>query len=194
MAVTDRIETLIAPELSGLGVSLYDIEMAGDSLRILLDVEGGISVSQLRKASRIISAILDEEDPISGAYLLEVSSPGLERRLRTQAHFAGAIGTKATIKLLPTVTGERRIAGVITAADEDTFTVTDDKGDASDRDRLCRRESGPHRLRVGWPGEAGQVEIEAEEEQQEEIHKCRAPDQGRRPTPGESRQMKRVTR
>ena len=130
MAVTDRIETLIAPELSGLGVSLYDIEMAGDSLRILLDVEGGISVSQLRKASRIISAILDEEDPISGAYLLEVSSPGLERRLRTQAHFAGAIGTKATIKLLPTVTGERRIAGVITAADEDTFTVTDDKGDA----------------------------------------------------------------
>jgi ribosome maturation factor RimP len=98
MAVVDRVHELVAPIVADAGVDLYDIEFSGGILRILVDVEGGIDIDAIKSISRRSSRILDEVDPIPGRYTLEVSSPGLERPLRTRQHFEGAIGAVVKFK------------------------------------------------------------------------------------------------
>jgi ribosome maturation factor RimP len=80
--------------------------------------------------TRAVSAALDEAVIVPSAYTLEVSSPGLERALRTPEHFAGAVGREVRIKLRPGVEGDRRAAGVLTASDDHTVTVADSAGEA----------------------------------------------------------------
>jgi ribosome maturation factor RimP len=79
----------------------------------------------LRQLTRAVSRELDDADPIGGRYTLEVSSPGLERTLRTPAHFEWAEGKLVKVKTRPHVEGERRFQGVVTAADDDHFVVTE---------------------------------------------------------------------
>ncbi len=99
--------------------------------------------------TRTISRALDEHDPIDGRYALEVGSPGLERPLRTPAHYAGAVGTTVKVKTTPGVEGERRVEGTITAADDDGITVTtvDERASHDPRPtRLRRHRASAHRL------------------------------------------------
>jgi ribosome maturation factor RimP len=125
---TERVARIVAPVAERLGLELYDVDQPGGTLRIMLDRPGGVDVGTLSDASREISRLLDEADPIAGSYTLEVSSPGLERPLRTPAHFAAAIGEEVKIKLRPEVEGERRADGVLIAADGGTATVATDEG------------------------------------------------------------------
>jgi ribosome maturation factor RimP len=111
-----------------LGLELYDVDQPGGTLRIMLDRPGGVDVGTLSDASRAISRLLDEAGPIAGSYTLEVSSPGLERPLRTPAHFAAAVGEHVKIKLRPEAEGERRADGVLVAADASSATVATDDG------------------------------------------------------------------
>jgi ribosome maturation factor RimP len=96
---------------------------------VLLDRPGGIDVDALTSATRQISAAMDADPSFQGAAMLEVSSPGLERKLRTPEHFAGAVGDRVKIKLRPGVEGDRRLDGVLSTATVDTVTVTPDAGD-----------------------------------------------------------------
>ena len=99
-------------------------------LRVLVDKEGGADIDAISGLARAISRTLDEHDPIDGRYTLEVSTPGLERPLRTPAHFRGALGADVKVKTLPQVEGDRRVEGRISAADDDGVTITDADGGA----------------------------------------------------------------
>jgi ribosome maturation factor RimP len=126
--VAERVAAAVAPLLDELDLVLYDVEHAGTSIRVVIDRPGGVDVDALTAATRAVSHRLDELDPIDGHYTLEVSSPGLERPLRTQAHFAGAIGAEVTIKTVPGTDGERRLAGTLQSADDQGFTVVQADG------------------------------------------------------------------
>jgi len=92
----------------------------------------GITLEDLALATRLISRELDHSDPIPGRYTLEVTSPGLERTLRTPRHFERSVGTEVAVRLRDVGNDERRVHGVLSAAGPDTFTVT--KPDGSTRE------------------------------------------------------------
>jgi ribosome maturation factor RimP len=125
MAVIDRVSEIVAPLVTSLDLTVYDIEQAGPILRISVDKPSdpnGPSGADLTRLTRMVSSALDEIDPVPGSYTLEITSPGLERKLRTAQHFAGAIGTRVKLKLEPHLE-IRRIDGVLAAADSETITV-----------------------------------------------------------------------
>jgi ribosome maturation factor RimP len=128
MSTTERVQSLVEPVITGLGLELVDIEHAGGILRVTVDRPGGpgttgLDLAIISQATKAVSRLLDEHDPVPGRYTLEVSSPGLERRLRTPAHFSRAVGSDVTIKTKVDVEGERRFRGVLAAADDDGVTV-----------------------------------------------------------------------
>jgi ribosome maturation factor RimP len=136
--MTDRVTTIrdeLAPIVASLDLSVYDITLTGGdrpTLAVLLDRadgEHGVDLDALETATRTISAALDAMDPVHGRYLLEVSSPGLERPLRTAAHFAGAVGEIVTCKTRDAEGHAARLRGVLTAADAASITITTDAGD-----------------------------------------------------------------
>ncbi len=114
---------LVAPIVAAEGLDLYDVEHNGSVLRILVDTEDGVEVGDIQRVSRAVSRMLDDTDPIPGRYTLEVSSPGLERPLRTVDHYRAALGSKVTIKLGPHIEGERRLTGVLRSVDPDGFDL-----------------------------------------------------------------------
>lgn len=128
MSTVDRVRELIAPLVESAGLDLYDLDLAGGVLSVLVDRDGGADIDAIATLSRAISRALDEHDPIAGHYTLEVGSPGLERPLRTAAHFARAVGTTVKVKTKPGTDGERRIEGTIARADDDSVTVTTTEG------------------------------------------------------------------
>ncbi len=89
--VIRRVRDLVEPIASDLQLDLYDVEQRGGTMRVTLDTppgsEGSVDLDQLALATRLISRELDHSDPIPGKYTLEVTSPGVERTLRTPAHF-----------------------------------------------------------------------------------------------------------
>lgn len=128
MSTSDRVREIVAPLTEAADLEIYDIDLAGGVLQILVDRPGGADIGSISQLARAISRALDEHDPIAGDYALEVSSPGLERPLRSPAHFAGAIGTTVKVKTNPGTDGARRVEGEITDADETSVTVRDTDG------------------------------------------------------------------
>ena len=123
MSVSDRIRDLVAPICTDLGLEIYDVEHASGRVRVTVDKPGGVDLEALAVATRLISRELDERDPVPGRYQLEVSSPGLERTLRTPEHFRKAVGQHVSLRLHPSAGDPRRVSGVLTAADADGATV-----------------------------------------------------------------------
>lgn len=126
MPPTSAVETirdLVGPLVVALGCRLYDLEMSGSgrqrTVRVLIDRDGGVDLDVITAATRAISPALDDAPGLTGAYLLEVSSPGLERPLRRPEHYAAAIGQTVTISA-HTDTGPMRLRGVLVAAGTDT--------------------------------------------------------------------------
>lgn len=119
MATIEDVRALLTPVLEAEAACLYDIEHTGSVLRVFVNANGGIPVGELQRLSRLLSRRLDELDPIAGRYTLEVSSPGLERRLRNADHFRGALGEQITIKTIPTNQGAIRLQGMLVSADDD---------------------------------------------------------------------------
>ncbi len=122
-AVADRIRDLVAPMVEAESARLYDVEHNGGVLRVLVDADGGIGLDAITRLARAVSRELDAHDPIPGRYTLEVSSPGLERRLRTPDHFRGAVGSPVKLKTAPDFDGPRRVAGVLAGADDDGVEI-----------------------------------------------------------------------
>lgn len=126
-AVNDAILALVAPIVSDLKLDLYDLEFNGGILRITVDTPpgspAGVTLDQLSLITRLIGRDFDHHDPIPGHYTLEVTSPGLERTLRTAAHFQREIGKTVAIRLRAVTSGERRLQGVLVAADDHTATI-----------------------------------------------------------------------
>jgi ribosome maturation factor RimP len=123
MALSDTVRAVVTDALAPLDVDVYDIEHTGGTLRVTVDRPDGIDIDTVADATRAVSRALDEADPIPGSYHLEVSSPGLERTLRTAAHWRSAVGEAVKVKLRAEVEGERRVEGTVTAVGDDDVTI-----------------------------------------------------------------------
>ena len=121
------LETPVRTLLSTLGLELYDLEFAKGTLNVVVTKEGGVDLESLTKANRTIGEWLDLNDPIPGHFTLDVSSPGLERKLRTAKHFASAVGQTVTLRQIRPGEPTRRLEGLLTAATD--LDVTIDDGD-----------------------------------------------------------------
>lgn len=130
--MTERVEQLVTPILDERGLHLYDVEHAGPLLRVLVDRPGGVDLDLLAQVTRELSSALDAADPVPGRYTLEVSSPGLERPLRRPEHFSAAVGSTVKMKTRQGTEGQRRVEGLLMAADEEGVTV----GDGGEHRRL----------------------------------------------------------
>ena len=117
MRLEDKIKTMIKPSIDALGFDLWGIEYlpAGNhsTLRIYIDKPGGITVDDCADASYQISAVLEVEDPISNAYRLEVSSPGLDRQLFEPEQFATYQNEELQIRTSEPVLGRRKFKGKV---------------------------------------------------------------------------------
>jgi ribosome maturation factor RimP len=120
---TMDLEGQLAPLLESHGLDLVDVEVHGAELTVFVDKQGGVTLDELGDATRTVSAALDEIDPMPGRYTLSVSSPGLERRLRTPAHFARAVGETVTVRVHGGTEAVRRVSGTLASADDTAFTV-----------------------------------------------------------------------
>ncbi|ANO51498.1 ribosome maturation factor RimP [Woeseia oceani] len=124
---SEELARLLEPAIEGLGYELCDLEakLGGRDgvLRIFIDKPDGIVLEDCEKVSRQISAILDVEDPLPGQYALEVSSPGLDRRLSKPAHFERFLGEVVKIKLRMPLDGRRNYRGTLVAANEENIEV-----------------------------------------------------------------------
>ena len=118
------VRNLVEPALAAKGLEVFDVEFGGGRLVVTVEREGGVDLEALTEANHIVSELLDEHDPIpDDRYLLEVSSPGLERTLRTPEHFTKSLGATVNVKAKPTVDGERRHEGLLEAVDAEGVTV-----------------------------------------------------------------------
>lgn len=128
----DQLGELLGPVVAGLGYELWEIEYApragGGLLRLYIDAAEGISLDDCERVSRAVSATLDEADPIPGQYTLEVSSPGLDRVLRTQAHFARFAGERVKLEMMHPIDGRKRFQGRLQQVGESDITLEMDGG------------------------------------------------------------------
>ena len=123
----ERLWAVIDPYVAAEGIELDDLEIVGKTpgvvVRVTLDAASGVGVDRLADMSRGLSRLLDETDPIEGRYTLEVSSPGLERKLRRQRHFEKSIGREVKVKSSSPVAGEHNHHGLLVAADDSGFVL-----------------------------------------------------------------------
>ena len=112
-----------------IGLDLILKEGADYYLRAYIDKEGGITIDDCVDVSHRLSDKLDEDDFIEEAYILEISSPGLGRKLKKDKEFARCIGRDIEVKLFKAVDGTKEFAGVLTAFDKDTVTVDTAEGE-----------------------------------------------------------------
>ncbi len=125
----EAVRRAVAPALDHLGLDLYDVELAGGAgartLRITVTREGGLDLDAVTAASQAVSPLLDHVGELQGPYMLEVSSPGVERVLRRPEHYAGALGEQVSVKF-HTPDGPRRVRGRLTSCDAQACTVVED--------------------------------------------------------------------
>lgn len=120
------VETLyreLSPVVAALGLELVDVELSAATVRVTVDRDGGIDLDALAAANREVSGALDRLDPLPGRYTLEVSSPGVERRLRTPEHFERAVGETVSVRLVPGTGEVRRLQGRLASVDDQGVVV-----------------------------------------------------------------------
>ena len=130
--VADNLTQLIEPVVDGLGFELLGIEYIAQGrhsiLRLYIDSEQGIGLEDCEKVSRQVSGVMDVEDPVKGQYVLEVSSPGLDRPLFKASQYARHAGQTIKLRLRRPLDGKRKFRGVLSAVDETGILLTDDDG------------------------------------------------------------------
>ena len=115
--VAERVAALVDPIAEEFGYFLWDVEFVKEGgrkiLRITIDSEEGINIDDCEKMHRAVDPVLDEADPIEEAYYLEVSSPGIERELRTDMHIEACEGWDVEVKLYAPLDGSKLYRGVL---------------------------------------------------------------------------------
>lgn len=126
--VVDTVTAMVAPILADLSLELYDLEYNGGILRVTVDTptgqDKGVDIDQISLITRLLGRELDHnENAVPGRFTLEVTSPGLERILRTPHHFQREVGKSVTIRLAAEHEGRRRLAGVLVGATSTTASI-----------------------------------------------------------------------
>ncbi len=123
----DICAEIAKPVLDELGLFLWDVRFEKEGslwfLRYFIDKDGGVSIDDCENFSRRIDPMLDEADPISQSYYLEVSSPGTERELSKEWHFKACVGEEVLIKLIRPRDGQREFTGILKAYENGKITV-----------------------------------------------------------------------
>lgn len=121
--IAETVRTIITPIADELGYYLWNVEYVKEGadfiLRVTIDNDAGITIDDCERMTRAIDPILDEHDPIPDAYLLEVSSPGIERDLSRDDHFALCVGEKVEVRLFAPVDGSRVWVGTLGEVEAD---------------------------------------------------------------------------
>lgn len=125
MSSIQSIRELSEPLLAGAGLQLWDVEVGKSVVRILVDRDGGVDLDTLTRASRALSGLFDDHPELAplGAYQLEVSSPGVERTLRTVEQYRRYLGELVSVKLTAAFEGQRRWRGTLVSADDDGVEI-----------------------------------------------------------------------
>ena len=130
--ISETVRELIAPTVQDLGYRIWDITFgkigADYHLEITIDADSGIGIEDCEKVHRAIDPILDESDPIEGFYYLEVSSPGLERELRTEEHIRLSLGKKVEAKLYKAKDGRKSVCGTLADFNGDVIVIVEENG------------------------------------------------------------------
>ena len=126
-SIKETVKDAIEPTVSSLGYRIWDITYAKIGadyhLEITIDNDRGIDIDDCEKVHRAIDPILDDVDPIEGFYYLEVSSPGIERELRTEEHIALSVGKRVEVKLFAPKDGMKSVVGVIKSYDGSVLSI-----------------------------------------------------------------------
>ena len=132
-SIRETVREAIEPTVTELGYVIWDVTYtkigADYHLEITIDSDEGIGIDDCEKVHRAIDPILDECDPIEDFYYLEVSSPGIERELRTPEHFAAMIGERVEVKLFAPKDGAKSFVGELSGYEDGRLTVAMDSGD-----------------------------------------------------------------
>ncbi len=125
--VSHELQSVIEPVVVGLGFeyvgALLGQASGGLTLRVYIDHDNGIDVDDCGRVSQQLSAALDVDDPIGGHYVLEVSSPGMDRPLFIPRHYAEQVGQRIKVRVVMPVEGRRRFTGELIAVGDDEFEI-----------------------------------------------------------------------
>jgi ribosome maturation factor RimP len=127
MMTGDELLKLLEPVVERLGYELADLEVRlggkGGLIRVFIDKPEGIDLDDCEKVSLAVSALLDVEDPVPGNYSLEVSSPGLDRKLTKVEHFQRFAGETLKVQMRFPIEGRRRFRGTLVSSDDENIVV-----------------------------------------------------------------------
>lgn len=137
MATEEHIWKVVEPYLAAEKLELDDLELVGRgralTLRVVVDGEGGLDLDRIAEVARGLSRLLDSVPDLEGPYQLEVTSPGLERKLTRPSHFAKSVGREVVAKTNAGSSNPRTIKGVLTNAGESDFVI---KGEADQAETI----------------------------------------------------------
>ena len=126
--IAGAVRAFLLPVVRELGYTLWDVEYVKEGsewyLRITIDSPEGITIDDCERVHRAIDPVIDAHDPIENAYHLEVSSPGVERVLRTDAHLAAFAGEEVEVRLFAPENGKKSLRGILGEANEQTVTLS----------------------------------------------------------------------
>ncbi len=136
--IRETVKDAILPTVTELGYRIWDVTYskigADYHLEITIDNDKGINIEDCEKVHRAIDPILDECDPIEGFYYLEVSSPGVERDIRTDEHIAACLGKTVEAKLFAPKAGRKSIIGILSSYREGKLVI-DEAGNEIELER-----------------------------------------------------------
>ncbi len=131
--IKDIVREAIEPTVNELGYRIWDVtyqkQGADYHLEITIDSDSGINIEDCERVHRAIDPILDEKDPIEGFYYLEVSSPGVERELRTEEHIRLSLGERVEVKLFSAVDGKKSFVATLRSLEDGKITFELDGGE-----------------------------------------------------------------
>ncbi|MCR4788706.1 MAG: ribosome maturation factor RimP [Lachnospiraceae bacterium] len=145
--IEKKTEELLEGVAADAAVRIYDVEYVKEGqdyyLRCYIDKDGGVTIDDCETVSRAMSDILDREDYIDDAYILEVSSPGLGRTLKKDRHLSYSIGQEVEIKLYKSPPGlkEKEFFGILKSFDDKTVTISVDVSDGKTEDTEFDRKN-----------------------------------------------------
>ena len=148
--IEKRTEELVLDIINGTEIELWDVEYVKEGsefyLRVYIDKPGGITIDDCVEVNRALNPKLDEEDFVEEAYTLEVSSPGLTRKLKKDRDFEKSIGKLVHIKLYKAESGSKEFIGRLVSFDEEKIVIKSDDGDDGSEVSLDRSNVSSARL------------------------------------------------
>ena len=149
-SIEERVEGLIKNKVEELGYNLYDVQYSKEGkdyfLRVFIDKQEGIDLTDCEKVSNEINEKLDEADYIKEQYYLEVSSPGIERILRKEKHFEEAQGKEIEIKLFKPIEKQKEYIGILQKWDENTIYLQIEENEI----QIERKNISLMKLKYDW--------------------------------------------